>query len=162
MLLSCPDRGEKPRLRAQPVCWGRWQAPDFHDVAWRILFAALRISVEYMVEHIFLYGDDVGCDNFQKRRQCLCCGILDVQFEVRAARSCHCDNSDRGHNLHSPAICGAYRAAAVYLIHQLPLAAAAPAFDLARHPASRALSTDGVTSWRETSPVSATVEWPGR
>jgi hypothetical protein len=26
----------------------------------------------------------------------------------------------------------------------------------------RALSTDGVTSWRETSPVSATVEWPGR
>jgi hypothetical protein len=47
-----------------------------------------------------------------------------VQFEVRAARSCHCDNSDRGHNLHSPAICGAYRAAAVYLIHSyrwLPL-----------------------------------------
>ena len=71
MLLSCPDRGEKPGLRAQPVCWGRWQAPDPHDVAWRILFAALRISVEYMVEHIFLYGDDVGCDNFRSWRQCL-------------------------------------------------------------------------------------------
>jgi hypothetical protein len=99
--------------------------PYLHDLAWRIFFAALRMSVEYMVEHT-------------------------------------CDNSDRGHHLPSPAISRAYRAAAVYPMHPLPLAAAAPAFDLARHPALRALSTDGVTSWRETSPVSATVEWPGR
>jgi hypothetical protein len=121
MLLSCPDRGERSRLRAQPVCWGRWQVPYLHDLAWRIFFAALHMSVEYMVEHT-------------------------------------CDNSDRGHHLPSPAISRAYRAAVVYLMHQLPLAAAAPAFDLARHPALRALSTDSVTSWRETSPVSATVE----
>jgi hypothetical protein len=46
--------------------------PYLHDLAWRIFFAALRMSVEYMVEHIFLYGDDVGCANFQRRRQCLC------------------------------------------------------------------------------------------
>lgn len=53
MILPCrehgPSSGEAPWL-----AWGPWRALDVHDLVWRAFFAALRLPVEYRLDHLRL------------------------------------------------------------------------------------------------------------